>query len=99
MINKKILKGDFTMREENVIALKEIFANEVRMSLREVIPSNLSPDEVKKSIEVDNSMAEQVKNSFRDIVVAIDEEVLNIINDFNEDIELVEEVNDEYWGE
>jgi hypothetical protein len=86
------------MREENVIALKEIFANEVRMSLREIIPSNLSPDEVKKSIEVNNSIAKQIKNSFRDVVVAIDEEVLNIINDFNEDIELVGE-NDEYWGE
>jgi len=87
------------MREENVIALKEIFANEVRMSLREIVPDNMSGEEVKKALEVDITIKTTTKHSFKNIVETIDDEILNIVNEFSEDLKLAEEVEDEYWGE
>ena len=88
------------MREENVIALKEIFVNEIRTSMRELIADKSNAIEIMKSIEVGSNAKSSITESFKNLCGLFDDEVLGVVNEIFEEIEdsvvLTEE--DEYWG-
>jgi hypothetical protein len=100
------------MRKESVNLLKELMNVEIMSSLKEIVRGPNDINIIMKSIEVDNTFKNDIKQSFKDISNIIDDEVVNIVdvidtfmtdNVMNEIVDENGEIkdennNDEYWG-
>lgn len=95
------------MREESVNLLNQIMTIEIVSSIKELVKDSKDIDIILKSLEVNEELKMDMKNSFRDVSIIIDDEVTGIVDTIDTDItgaimdRITSEDNDpedEYWG-